>query len=96
MRGKYSPTVTAAYMADQEWWHKYSREAEEWTLYDPEGFDSYGYNEAGVDRAGNDECDYYHNDALDYEWASMDDYNFKYDSARGRWAFDGVRPTMKN
>jgi hypothetical protein len=92
MRGKYSPTVTAAYMKDQEWWHKYSREAEAWTLYDPEGFDSYGYDKNDVDRAGNEESEYYHNDG-DYDLD--EDYNWKYDSALSDWGFDGVKPVRR-
>ena len=47
MRGKYSPTVTAAYMADQKWHQKFM--AVDGFLYDPEGFDSYGYNEDNVE-----------------------------------------------
>lgn len=93
MRGKYSPTVTAAYMADQEWWVKYTK-ALMYTLhtqYDPEGYDSYGYNKDDIDRAGNNEYEYYHNDC------SMDDndYNWKYDDALGQWGFDGVKPVKK-
>jgi hypothetical protein len=95
MRGKYSPTVTAAYMKDQKWWHKFSREAEAWTLYDPEGFDSYGYGEDGKDRAGNDEFDYMHNDLLDEDFSTNDDCNWKYDSTIEAWGFDGVKPVRK-
>jgi hypothetical protein len=92
MRGKYSPTVTAAYMADQEWWHKYSREAEEFTQYDPEGFDSYGYDVNDVDRAGNWECVYYENNAPEFVDA---DYNWKYEAALDEWTFDGMKPVRK-
>jgi hypothetical protein len=84
-RGKYSPTVNHAYWKDQEWWHKYSREAEEFTLYDPEGYDSYGYNEAGLDRAGNSEFAYYGNDNDSGE-------NYLYDSVADAWGFDGEKP----
>jgi hypothetical protein len=92
MRGKYSPTVTAAYMKDQEWWHKFSREAEAWTQYDPEGFDSYGYDKNDVDRAGNNENDYIPNDG-DYDLDQ--DFNNAYDHASDEWGFDGVKPVRK-
>jgi hypothetical protein len=39
--GKYSPTVSAAYGADQEW-HRKLRPEDDW--YDDEGYDSYGYH----------------------------------------------------
>jgi hypothetical protein len=91
MRGKYSPTVTAAYMADQNWHRKFM--AKDGFLYDPEGYDSYGYNEDNVDRAGNSECDYYHNDCDPFE--SDDDYNWKYDSALAAWTFNGTKPVLK-
>ena len=49
--GKYSPTVSAAYGADQEWHRKLRTEE---TCCDDEGYDSYGYHElTGFDRAGN-------------------------------------------
>jgi len=92
MRGKYSPTVSAAYRKDQEWWRRYSREAEEWTQYDPEGFDSYGYDEHDYDRAGNQESTYYSNDA---PWDSDDDYNYAYDAALDDWGFDGTKPVQR-
>lgn len=88
-RGKYSPTVEAAYASDQEWFHRYSREAEEWTSYDPEGYDSYGYDKNDVDRAGNHENDYLWNDAPS---GSEDNYNLKYDEALKEWGFDGEKP----
>lgn len=92
MRGKYSPTVTAAYMADQEWWHKYSREAEEFTNYDPEGYDSYGYDVNDKDRAGNWECSYYENNNPDRDG---EDYNWAYNAVLEEWRFDGVKPVRK-
>ena len=91
MRGKYSPTVTAAYMADQNWHRNYM--APDGFLYDPEGYDSYGYNEDNVDRAGNEECDYYPNDADPFY--TDDDFNWKYDSALSAWGFDGTKPVCK-
>jgi len=92
MRGKYSPTVTRAYMKDQEWWTKYAYAnvtGDEFVQYDPEGFDSYGYNKDNKDRAGNDEYDYIHNDG-DYDRG--EDYNFAYDHASDDWGFDGTKP----
>ena len=88
MRGKYSPTVSAAYMKDQSWHRKFM--AADGFLYDPEGFDSYGYNKDDVDRAGNAESAYYHNDAMDH--GIDDDYNYAYDIAYDEWGFDGTKP----
>jgi hypothetical protein len=59
--GKYSPTVSRAYMKDQQWWEKnggYVESADKLPWYDNDGYDSYGYNADGVDRAGNTELDY--------------------------------------
>jgi hypothetical protein len=95
MRGKYSPTVSAAYMQDQGWWDKYSgatKPGAEYIGYDPDGYDSYGYDENDVDRAGNYEYDYYHNDG-DYDLD--EDYNIAYDQALRDWGFDGVRPVLR-
>lgn len=92
MRGKYSPTVTAAYMADQSWHRKFM--AVDGFMYDPEGFDSYGYNEDDVDRAGNNECDYYPNDEISEGWQE-EDFNWKYDSVLSAWGFDGSKPVMR-
>jgi len=95
MRGKYSPTVTAAYMADQEWWYKYSGAnlpTDTYVSFDPEGFDSYGYNADGYDRAENHENDYMCNDG-DYDLD--EDYNNAYDIASGAWGFNGTKPVLK-
>lgn len=93
MRGKYSPTVTAAYMADQEWWEKYSNAENEfndlWNQYDPEGYDSYGYDKDGTDRAGNHEYEYYADD--DEVWGE----NYAYERALSEWTFDGTKPVRK-
>ena len=92
MRGKYSPTVSRAYMKDQEWWTKYSgsdKPSEEYVQYDPEGYDSYGYDKNDVDRAGNHEHEYYSNDCPHPSYA---DYNMKYEDADWEWGFDGVKP----
>lgn len=54
MRGKYSPTVTAAYMKDQGWFRNFMDP--HGFIYDPEGFDSYGYNEdAAKDKKASDD-----------------------------------------
>lgn len=69
--GKYSPTVSAAYDNDQDWWTRNDIEFESLVdmlefndrcpnglNYDNDGYDSYGYNEDNVDRAGNTEDEY--------------------------------------
>ena len=95
MRGKYSPTVTGAYQRDQNWFENYcgrnNPNPAEWSLCDPEGFDSYGYNEQGYDRAGNHENEYACNDGL-YD---CENYNEAYEDAYDGWGFDGVKP-VKN
>lgn len=92
MRGKYSPTVTAAYMANQKWWDRYSEDENgNWNQYDPEGFDSYGYDKNDVDRAGNHESDYYQADDYDVD----PDYNSWYENALDEWTFDGTKPVRK-
>jgi len=94
MRGKYSPTVSAAYMADQEWWtnytyaNKHNRERE-YIQYDPEGYDSYGYDANDTDRQGNQEHEYYHDD--NEEWGE----NYAYERALNEWTFDGTKPVRK-
>ena len=92
MRGKYSPTVTEAYMKDQNWWDKYAGTQGGWNQYDPEGFDSYGYNKNDTDRAGNQECEYYSDDWYDCTDCSG---NFKYDLALDEWGFDGIKPVKR-
>lgn len=98
MRGKYSPTVTAAYQKDQKWFINYcfhDINSSEYAEYDPEGYDGYGYNKDNVDRAGNDEFDYLHNDLLDEDFHTNEDYNWRYESALGAWGFDGTKPVKK-
>ena len=82
MRGKYSPTVTCAYMKDQKWFDKYMGD----DYYDPEGYDQYGYDRNDKDRAGNYEYEYYHDDD--------DDVNYKYEDAYFRSSFDGIKPVV--
>ena len=91
MRGKYSPTVSTAYMKDQEWWSRYAAEnVKAGNYYDPDGFDSYGYDVNDVDRAGNHESTYYCDDVDDYDNSLGS--NWRYDQALFDWTFDGVRP----
>jgi hypothetical protein len=54
----------------------------------------HGYNEDEVDRAGNNECDYYPNDAISEGWQE-EDFNWKYDSVLSAWGFDGSKPVMR-
>jgi hypothetical protein len=56
--GKYSPTVTAAYMADRDWWEKNGGGEGDDCNYDVDGYDRYGYNAEDVDRSGHTELDY--------------------------------------
>ena len=98
MRGKYSPTVEAAYLTDQDWHTKYADSNPEGSFYDPEGYDGYGYNEAGYDRADYQEHEYYGDDFEDdpvfaeHEGVGS---NFAYDDALIEWGFDGTKP-VKN
>jgi hypothetical protein len=70
----------------QDWFDRYVQPGE---LYDPEGFDSYGYDKDDYDRAGNQEHEYYSNDA---DVDSTEDYNCAYDRALDVWGFDGTKP----
>jgi hypothetical protein len=70
--GKYSPTVSASYAADKNWWTKNGGGITKTvsgivsgaagvfvdTDLDNDGYDRYGYNVDGVDRAGFDEDSY--------------------------------------
>lgn len=78
--GKYSPTVSAAYMKNQDWHKPVDGD------YDAEGFDSYGYNKDDVDRAGNHELDYIQ---------SVEDYGDEicyplYERTYAEWGYDSV------
>lgn len=89
-RGKYSPTVTAAYRARQDWWTRYVVEVPgTYAQYDPDGFDQYGYNSECYDRAGNHEFDYLTDDSYDSNSNSL------YDAALEDWTFDGTRPALR-
>ena len=85
MRGKYSPTVTLAYMKDQKWFDKYVGD----DFYDPEGYDAYGYDRNDMDRAGYYEYEYIADDE------DLEDYNSKYEDALYRTSFDGIKPVVK-
>lgn len=97
MRGKYSPTVSAAYMKDQNWFKKFCELAPHgdqiYSPYDPEGFDSYGYDKNDMDRAGNYEHEYYSNDQ-DADGV-LSSGNHAYDNALDAWGFDGVKPVQR-
>lgn len=60
--GKYSPTVSTSYAKDQNWFTKnggdFGNGKNPDSLYDDDGFDSYGYDENNVDRAGISESSY--------------------------------------
>lgn len=94
MRGKYSPTVSAAYQTDQEWWRRYAYAGitgDEFVQYDPDGYDSYGYDKNDRDRAGNAEYEYYANTGFSPD----QDINHLYETALDEWTFDGVKPVPK-
>lgn len=94
MRGKYSPTVSYAYMTDQSWWDKYAASTgESYPAYDPDGYDSYGYDKNDMDRAGNKEYEYYSNDEGEGIW---DGENWAYNRALDEWSFDGTKPVKVN
>jgi hypothetical protein len=87
--GKYSPTVSAAYGADQEW-HRKLRPEDDW--YDDEGYDSYGYHkETEKDRAGYSEWDYLSTFETDGDYFHHSLYYYVQD----QWTFDGVRPVRR-
>jgi hypothetical protein len=53
--GKYSPTITAAYHKDQDWFKKNGGDIAQ---FDNDGYNMYGYNRTGKDRAGYEAVDY--------------------------------------
>jgi len=85
MRGKYSPTVIAAYRADQEW-HDKLLPKDQWSQYDVDGYDMYGYDDMNIDRAGIQEDDY----------ADVNDGRYLYEDIWSDWGFDGTRPVTNN
>lgn len=78
MIGKYSPTVSAAYDKDQDWFEKIAGDK----MFDPDGYDIYGYNRDGIDRARVHELEY----------SGRDDDGDFYMMIEGAWGFDGTRP----
>lgn len=93
MRGKYSPTVSAAYQ-DQanQGWHNRLTDDEGW--YDRDGFDFYGYNEHGYDRAGNNEQDYMNGTPTDWN-EDISEGETLYEETGFDWTFDGTRPVRR-
>jgi hypothetical protein len=89
--GKYSPTVTAAYAADQDWHDKLCDDGE-WI--DRDGYDSYGYHrDSGKDRAGYTELDYMASGQWDDD---LSDFVYPLDDDVSRdWTFDGIRPVRR-
>lgn len=87
--GKYSPTVSASYMRDQQWWERngggYGNGKNPDSHDDDDGFDSYGYSDGGqgVDRAG-----YTENDYAEGEWdEALEDFHHDlYDRVAGEWS----------
>lgn len=88
MRGKYSPTVSAAYMWTPNWFEHYSQGER----YDPDGFDSYGYDDDDVDRAGNHELDYAMGQTINGEYVDVND---AYEQVLDDWGFDGNKPILQ-
>ena len=87
--GKYSPTVTVAYLRDQEW---HSRLQTEMDWYDDEGYDNYGYHrDTKLDRAGHTENDY----LSCGEWIEEEYCYPLYDNILNQWAYDGTRPVKR-
>lgn len=84
MQGKYSPTVSGWYDRDQQWWHK-NYVSSEFSLYDKDGYDSYGYDANDKDRAGNHE----------YDYISCDYGDRLYDDMLSEWYFKDA-PTASN
>ena len=79
MIGKYSPTVTAAYMSDRNWFNKYCVDPS--GTYDPAGYDRYGYDSNDRDRADHFEHEYYDSDITGL-----------YGDVQENWGFDGTKP----
>ena len=87
--GKYSPTVSSSYAADQNWWEKngggYDNGIDPNSDNDDDGYDRYGYDANDTDRAGHQENDY----LLNYsEYDGQYTYHL-YEDVSSEWA--GVR-----
>jgi len=86
--GKYSPTVVAAYAADQHWWVRHQGRDE---FFDADGYDRYGYDENDIDRAGNHE-DAYADEVMFFDGACI---HYLYQETQQEWDFDGTAPIKK-
>ena len=95
--GKYSPTVTSAYMKDQDWWEKNGGSSDN-NYYDSDGYDQYGYNKDDKDRAGYAESDYLESGEWFYDNDSDDDF-YHYplvDAVYSDWGFQDGKPTLRS
>ena len=71
--GKYSPTVTASYLNNQDWWRNHKSNPDDWV--DCDGYDQYGYHaDTNRDRAGYTEEDY----LSDGRWELFGEYEEEY------------------
>lgn len=75
--GKYSPTVSNAYMRNRDWWV-----AAPGIWFDKDGFDSYGYNAEGKDRAGYTEDEY----LLTADYDGAEPYYYLYENVATEYA----------
>lgn len=83
--GKYSPTVSSSYAADQNWWEKngggYGNGIDPNSDNDDDGYDRYGYDANDTDRAGHQENHYlvsYHlYEDVSSEWTGVYIYERK-------------------
>lgn len=78
--GKYSPTVSFAYMKDQDWWDKNNTNGD--VNYDDDGYDRYGYDRDDRDRAGVYENDY----MMNGRWEGEDYVYPLYEEISGDWS----------
>ena len=95
--GKYSPTISAAYLYKATWWEKngggVTADGLDYNTYDKDGYDSYGYNSDGYDRAGYTEDDY----ISDGKWVRYDDNNDDYvyelyEQMHSEWGYKDGKP----
>jgi hypothetical protein len=98
MLGKYSPTIHAAYDANQNWYEYYAGVDEYGgeNQYDPEGFDFYGYNKEGFDREGHHEDQYaFSGKICPCCGNNSKDNETLYHNTSILWGFDGVKPVRR-
>jgi hypothetical protein len=79
--GKYSPTVSRAYVVNQNWFKEVYDDNGWVTSYDAQGYDRYGYDKDDVDRAGNNE----------YAYAYSENEGL-YEDVQSEWGYDGNTP----